>query len=269
MSIEPFSRRFGHGHEKLEISIRDDAPEEVRAAILQIAVGDLGLGPSFLRDVLCTVLRKFPDQSNWSEYPNVWMECQQLIEGCPWYKVYDFVEIMYRQLAESGNSVRAQRWESLINEYFLEAGVGWRLVEGLLESRGPEAFEEVVDTARKSLGQSGLSTARQEIHESLRDLSRRPGPDLTGAIQDAMAALECTARNAVGDEHATLGEILKRYQSVFPKPFDEALSKMWGYASEMARHLREGRTPNLAEAELIVGVAASACNYLASRIREA
>lgn len=269
MSTEPFSRRYGHGPEEREISIRDDAPEEVRAAILKIAQGDLDLSPFFLRDVLCTVLRKLPDPSNWSEYPNVWEECQRLIKDCPWYKVYDFVEALYHQLAESHDLERAHRWESLINEYFLEVGVGWRLVDGMLESRGPEAFEVAVDTARSSLEQSGLSTARQEIHESLRDLSRRPEPDLTGAVQHAMAALECTAREAVGDERATLGEILKRHPNVLPKPLDDALSKMWGYASEMARHLREGRTPSRAEAELIVGVAASACNYLASRIRGA
>ncbi len=269
MSTEPFSRRYGHGPKERDISIRDDAPEEVRAAILKIAEGELDLGPSFLRDVLCTVLRKLPDRSNWTEYPNVWEECQRLIEDCPWYKVYDFVEALCRQLAEKHDPERAHRWESLINEYFLEVGVGWRLVDGLLESRGPEAFEAAVDTARVSLEQSGLCTSRQEIHESLRDLSRRPEPDLTGAVQHAMAALECVAREAVGDERATLGEVLKQYPDVFPKPLDDALSKMWGYASEMARHLREGRTPSRAEAELIVGVAASACNYLASRIREA
>jgi hypothetical protein len=170
------------------------------------------------------------------------------------------VEALHRQLAESRDPERANRWESRINEYFLEAGVGWRLMDGMLESRGPEAFEVAVDTARSSLGQSGLSTARQEIHESLRDLSRRPEPDLTGAVQHAMAALECIAREIVGNKRATLGEVLKQYPDVFPKPLDEALSKMWGYASEMARHLREGRTPSRAEAELIVGVAASACN---------
>ena len=148
-----------------------------------------------------------------------------------------------------------------------EAGVGWRLGNGLLESRGPEAFEAAVDSARISLEESGLTTARKEIHEALRDLSQRPEPDLTGAVFHAMAALECTAREAVEDEHATLGEILKRYPDLLPKPLDDALSKMWGYASEKARHLREGGTPSRAEAELIVGVAASACNYVASKIR--
>ena len=267
MSNERFSRRYRYGPEEREISIRDDAPYEIRAAILKIAEGELGLSPGFLRDVLCTVLRKVPDRSHWSSYPNIWEECQQLIEGCPWYKVYDFVEAVYRQLAESGDASRAERWEALINEYFVEAGVGWRLTDGQLESRGPEAFEASVDTARAALESASLPTARQEIHEALRDLSRRPGPDLTGAVQHAMAALECTAREAIGDPRATLGEIIKRYPDVLPKPLDDALSKMWGYASEMARHIREGRTPSRAEAELVVGVAASACAYLSSRIR--
>lgn len=269
MNIETFSHRYGHASEKREIFIRDDAPEEVRAAILKIAEGDLDLSPSFLRDVLCTVLRKLPDRSNWSEYPNIWNECQMLIECCPWYRVYDFVEVLYRQLAKSLGPECAHRWEGLINEHFLEVGVGWRLVDGLLESRGSEAFESAVDTARSSLQKADLNTARHEIHESLRDLSRRPEPDLTGAVQHAMAALECTMREAVGDERATLGMILKRYPDVFPKPLDDALSKMWGYASERGRHLREGQAPSHAEVELIVGVSASACIYLTSRVRKA
>jgi hypothetical protein len=267
MSEERFSRRFGHRPEEREITVREDAPEDVRAAILKIAESDLDLRPSYLRDVLCTVLRKLPDRSNWSEYPNVWEECQCLIEDCPWYKVYDFVEMLYRNLRNSGDRGHATRWQDLINDYFLEAGVGWRMVDGLLESRGPEAFVTVVDAAQNALNEAKLPTARQEIHEALRDLSRRPEPDLTGAIQHAMAALECTAREATGDIRATLGEVLKRYPDLLPKPIDEAASRLWGYASEMARHLREGRAPARPEAELLVGAAAALCTYLAEKIR--
>ena len=71
MREERFSRRFGHGPEEREITIREDAPEEVRGAILEIAEGELGVSPSRLRSVLCTVLRKLPEPSNWSDYPNV------------------------------------------------------------------------------------------------------------------------------------------------------------------------------------------------------
>lgn len=267
MSNERFSKRHGYGPEDADISIREDAPYEIRAAILKIAEGELGLTPSLLRDVLCTVLRKVPDRNNWSEYPNIWVECQLLIEDAPWYSVYNFVEALYCHLAESREPERVARWVELINEYFLEAGVGWRLVDGQLESRGAEGFETSVDTARTALESAGLPTARQEIHEALRDLSRRPDPDLTGAVQHGTAALECTAREVSGDPRATLGEIIKRYPNLLPKPLDDALAKMWGYASEMGRHIREGRTPVRSEAELIVGVAAAACSYLAALVR--
>ena len=266
MTDERFSKRHGYTPQDAEISIRDDAPYEVRAAILKIAEGELRLSPSILRDVLCTVLRKVPDRNNWSD-PNIWGECQDLIESAPWYSVYDFVEALFKQLVESNHPELAQKWTDLINEYFVEVGVGWRLVNGQLESRGTEVFEVSVESARGALDSSGLRTARNEIHEALRDLSRRPEPDLTGAVQHGMAALECTAREIVGDPKATLGDILKRHPDLLPKPLDVALSKMWGYASEFGRHVREGRSPERAEAELVVGVAAAVCTYLVSRHR--
>jgi hypothetical protein len=178
------------------------------------------------------------------------------------------VEALYQDLWRPYDQDGATRWQELINDYFLEAGVGWRMVDGLLESRGPESFGMAVDTARNALQEAKLPTARQEIHEALRDLSRRPAPDLTGAMHHAMGALECTAREATGDVRATLGEILKRHPDLLPKPIDEAALKLWGYASEMARHLREGRSPLRPEAELLVGTAAALCTYLAEKIGE-
>jgi len=61
MGGERFSRRFGHRPEEHEIRVREDAPEDVRGAILTIAESDLALTPNYLRDVLCSVLRKLPN----------------------------------------------------------------------------------------------------------------------------------------------------------------------------------------------------------------
>jgi len=265
MSDERFSRRFGLGPEEREITVRNDAPEEIRGAILKMAEGEIDLTPTYLRDVLCTVLRTLPNYNNWTDYPNVWEECQALIWDAHWYRVYDFVEALYDDLVRSNEAEKATRWEELINDYFMEAGVGWRMVDGMLETRGSEAFEVVVDAARENLDNAALNTARQEIHEALRDLSRRPNPDLTGAIQHAMAALECATREVTGDTKATFGELLRWNSDLFPGPLDKALSKLWGYASETGRHLREGRSPGRAEAELLVGIAASACTYLVAK----
>jgi len=269
MANNSFSKRFGHGQEEeTEITIRDDAPSHIRDGILSIAESDMDLSPSFIRGVLCKVLRKVPDSSNWSEYPNVWYECQSLMENCPWYRVYDFVEAVYETLFKNGRIEKWLIWETLIKEYFVEMGVGWRLVEGQLESRGSEGFKVAVDKARHALEEAKLPTAHSEIHEAMRDLSRRPDADLTGAIHHAMGALECTGRECAGDPKATLGDIIKKYPGLIPKPLDNALSQTWGYASETGRHIREGRIPTYPEAELVVGVAAAACTYLAAKVME-
>ena len=136
------------------------------------------------------------------------------------------------------------------------------MIEGEIVTRGTETFESNVHGAVEALEVAGRFTARDEIHEALIDLSRRPEADLTGAIQHAMAALECVARDVCGDERATLGEVIKRYPGTIPKPLDESVAKAWGYASEMARHIREGRKPERREVELIVGLAATVATYL-------
>jgi hypothetical protein len=56
-----------------------------------IAEGELDLSPNTIRSALCTVLRELPNPNNWTAYPNVWEECQSLMYGAPWYRVYDFV----------------------------------------------------------------------------------------------------------------------------------------------------------------------------------
>jgi hypothetical protein len=82
-----------------------------------------------------------------------------------------------------------------------------------------------------------------------------------------MAALECVARVVSGDERATLGEIIQRHGADIgiPRPLDTAIERMWGYASEMARHVREGRVPTREEAEFLLSISASIIAYLLQR----
>jgi hypothetical protein len=172
--------------------------------------------------------------------------------------VYDIIEAIWDDL----DYERAERFAREVNSYFREAGIGWQLEGGRIETRGPESFELAVQGATSALERTGRTTAEAELQEALTDLSRRPKADVTGAIQHAMAAIECVARDICGDEKATLGAIVSKGRLDIPKPIDTALEKMWGYASEAGRHLREGRNPSRAEAELVVGVAAVLVTYL-------
>lgn len=156
-----------------------------------------------------------------------------------------------------------------VNELFLEEGIGWQMIDGQIVTRGPEEFERAVGEAVARAEAAGLQTTKGELEEARRDLSRRPEPDITGTIQHCMAALECAARSLSGDERATLGEIIGRRAAELgiPRPPDAAIERIWGYASEMARHLREERVPSREEAELPLGVSAALISYLAQKNR--
>ncbi len=120
----------------------------------------------------------------------------------------------------------------------------------------------MVKQATGALEATERPTAAKHLHEALQDLSRRPEADFPGAVYHAMGCLECVARDFTGDSKATLGEVLKRYPGLLPKPLDTALSQIWGYASNEARHVQEGRETSREEAELLVGLAAALSAYL-------
>jgi hypothetical protein len=257
---ESFSKRHGFKPSTKEITIRQGAPHELRGVVVSIAY-EIGFRPKTLRPAVCAALRKRPDPNNWSEYPNIDEEIHSLIDGCEWYHVYDIIENIY-DAAQHMDAEIAERFEEEINTYFKAEGIGWQLVEGRVEMRGSEGFEADISKAYSVIEKSDLKTAKNEIHEAIGDLSRRPDPDITGAIQHSMAALECVAREVSGDKKATLGEILKRFDGMIPKPLDKGIEKAWGFASEMGRHLQEGREPAFEEAELVVSLCASLSVYL-------
>lgn len=259
---QPFSHRHGYTAPEQEITIREDAPDDLRGALIMLGE-NFGLRPSTLRSTICGVLLKKPDLGNWSEYPNIFGEVQSLIERCPWPKVYDIAEAFHEDLVLRDPD-KAKQFEDRLNEFFRENGIGWAMDRGRIIVRGAEAFSAVPKQAMEMLERTGRQTTAKEIHEAIGDLSRRPKPDVTGSIQHAMAAVECVMRDLSGAPGKTLGKLLADHRAMLniPRPLDDALEKLWGYASETGRHLREGREPRFEDAELVVTVAAAVAIYL-------
>lgn len=259
---EPFSRRFGHRPQDTEITIRGDAPEGLRAVLLKEAErAQIGLGE--LEDIVRKTLNKLPS-GDWSA-SYIWDNIVSDIRHCEWFRVYDIIEAVALYLIKKDRNEEADRFQQEMNGYFREAGIGWQLVDGVLEIRGPEAFESTTRGAIATLEATQKTTASRELHEALHDLSRRPDPDLTGAVQHAIAALECVARDVSGDSKATLGVLLDKKRISLPPPLDEAATKLWGYACNMARHLKEGHVIAYEEAELLVATASALATYLTKK----
>jgi hypothetical protein len=259
-----FSQRHGYTPPEAEITVRYDAPSWLRSLIIRIAY-DSKLSPSDVREILCNMLLEEPDSNNWSDFPNIDDEAHGLLSGAEWFQVYDLVEIIARRFQHKALEPQLQDFTKKLNDAFRRKGVGWQLVDGKLEIRGPEIFEQSVRKAQVTLEQTGRRVAHNEIHQALMDLSKRPDPDITGAIQHAMAALECVARDVTGDQNATLGELVKGNPGLLPAPLDKGVEKIWGYASDKARHVREGNPLDIREAELVVGLAGSVATYLVKK----
>lgn len=270
--MDTFSRRHGFSPPDAEITVRDDAPEELRGVLVDLAY-ESGLIPGEVRSVVCRTLRRREDPSNWSPFPNIDQEARGHLDDCAWPEVYDCAEALYGRLINqhvvvSGKHVpAASHFEEELNKYLRQRGIGWQMRSGRLEVRGSEAFERSLANIRGEVEASGRTAAANEIHEAISDLSRRPQPDITGAIQHALAALECVARDVTGDPKATLGTILARHPGLLPPPLDQAIDKLWGFASEQGRHVREGRVPTFEEAEIAVHVAAAAARYLSKKLQ--
>lgn len=257
----PFSNRFGYHEPEVEICVREDAPTVVRDGILMLGYA-AGVSPEAMRELHWQVLLTRPDANNWSA-SNVEREISGLIDDAPWFKVYDFAERLGAAIAKRDFSGDAQnRFEGQLNQFFREKGIGWEMKQGVFLARGSEAFTLATGHATDVMQASGSPTAANEIHEALSDISRRPKADVTGAIQHAMAALECVARE-IDDSNDTLGQIIKRLS--MPAPLDSSLHQLWGFASQKGRHIQEGGEPSFEEAELVVTIASAVSIYLLRR----
>ena len=260
---ERFSDRQGYRPPAAQITVREDAPSELRDAIPLIAQ-DAGMEPSDMRQVICKVLLERPDPDNWSEYPNIREEVAWLMGKAKWYKVYDIVEALYDELAAARNQWWCgEEFERRLNDFFVEKGIGWQLRDGQIISRGSEAFAKSTHEVPERLEESGFQRAANEMREALGDISRRPDPDVTGAIQHAIAALEAIARENTDQPNKTLGKLVNKLD--LPEPLNQAVLKLYAYASDRGRHIREGQVVDHAEAELIVAVAGSLCEFLRQR----
>lgn len=260
-----FSERHNLHAPDAEISIRNDAPAGLRSAIPIIAKNS-GMSPGTMRNITCGVLLVTPDASNWSPYPNIWEEVINHIRSCAWFEVYDIAEALYSHLASEDRSenlrpTRAPEFERDLNRVFRREGIGFEIRDGTILYRGDEAFTQTTSQAASVLDQASQVTAARQIEEALQDLSRRPEPDVTGAIHHAFAALEAVARHITGQPKPTLGKLVSMLG--LPPPLDGAVEKLWGYASQRARHVVEGNEIDTSEAELMVTIAAALCTFLA------
>ncbi len=287
---ERFSERHGFERDP-EITVREDAPKSLRNEIVNLALSSV-LHVSTILATVERVVRGTALRRTGLRNQRMAEIAQQYLSNCEWFYVYDVIEKLHQELLNDRRKnsgllkdivmpdlivfepdaskrmparevplLRADDFENAINTYFRRYGIGWQLIDGKIEYRSDEVFERTRHTALQAVEEAGSDVARRELAEAFDDLSKRPA-DLTGAITHSIAALESVAKEVSGDANATLGEIIKDKRGMFPKPLDQGIEKIWGYASQYGRHVSEGKPPTSDEAELVVSVSATGAAYL-------
>jgi len=240
------------------IKFREDAPEGLRYAVIQAAYSELNY--TQIREVICLTIHEAPDVNNWSEIPNIRNEVHGIMTSLEWYRVYDVIEELVSYIEDRRGYDAVEGFAARVNGIFEDCGAGWQLVanEGVV-LRGEADFENVLDDASTSLSEAAFDVAKRELREALADLSRRPEPDLTGAIHHALGALESTMRYIDGSEKDfnTLASKVG-----LPRPLDESLKKVWGFSSTFGRHVSPTNIPSENDARLIVHLSAAYCEFL-------
>ena len=164
--------------QEIEITVRNDAPPVLRQQILPI-LEECGMGLRDIRTLVCRKCMVEENPNNWGENDFMRDEIKGILEKCPWYYVYDVVEGGYEKIV---NRNKKEEYHKKVNELFSATGIGWKLNQGILEVRGDKGFEVLLKQCEVKLGNEGLKKSSNEIKEALRDISRRPDPDITGAI---------------------------------------------------------------------------------------
>ena len=118
-----FSERHGYRAPDAEITVREDAPIELRQAVLALGRNH-DLTPKQMREIVCSVLLRIPDPYNWSDYPNVWQEVTDLMESCDWFEVYNIAEKFYSNFADRNV---AYQYEMALNQFLHRSGIGWQM----------------------------------------------------------------------------------------------------------------------------------------------
>ena len=87
---EKFSQRHGYAGQAREITVRQEAPPELRKAITRMA-RDAGMSPKEIRKVVCRDLYADPSELSLVD-SYIMKEVDELLFDCEWFRVYDFAE---------------------------------------------------------------------------------------------------------------------------------------------------------------------------------
>lgn len=250
-----FIRRYGRGHRRDEQLARDEVPESLKVGLLALVARLRGQGFvtwGAARESICHALRRRPDPSNWSEFPNVHDEVESIVYNSAWDEFYTICEA----LNDACNVVRL--YEDQLNSLLEEEASPWRVTDGEIGPAFPEEVEQVLQEASGAAQRMERPGAAVHLDKARRYLSPTSG-DKENAVKEAVSALEAAVKAKSGLDDFDDGLKLLKQQRLLVGAWPSAVQALYQYASQEDQ-VRHG-SPQVSdltyeEARDLVGLAA-------------
>ena len=176
--------------------------------------------------------------------------------ACKWFEAYDFLEVV----SEFNSDLLGNRGRVALNDALTLENSAYRFVG--------KNIVEVTDKTEINAIEDGLSDAhslvKQHLEAALRMLSDRASPDYRNSVKESISAVESACKLVTGNSKATLGDALKRIESLHPS-FSKAFQALYGYTSDASgiRHaLVEEPVVSYADAKFMLVTCAAFVSYL-------
>lgn len=255
----------------------EDVPERARVGLYHIVEQFFGgEGQKRYRDLyheICVALRVKRDRIADQQIVDYGVSrfIDKLIMECEWHQFYDVCEVLWANpYSESNKHKHQEELTEQVNTLFREEQLGFEMRDGRVERVGSAFTDVKVKEARYLLKEPEFKSADELFGKAMKALNVRPNPDVENCVKDAVAAIESVGKVIVGDENASLDDIIKNAvkKEVIPQPLDQTIIKLHAYRGNEPAIAHGGIEPSkvtIDEAEFVLSMSAAIIIYLVKK----
>lgn len=224
-----FSERAGTSPEPPPRVTREEAPEALRALLLELLIDDWGTFESYKE--ICRLIGRLPHPDIAGDH-RARRDTIELVSTIPWYVVFDLLEAVGRR----------GRHDATINACFLRCGLGYEISNGRIELLDRAARELGVDAApieATEMLAGKFAPVREQYVRAIDALNQRPA-DLEKAVSESLGALEAVARIITGEKDFGAAVQAAFKERKHGGALQKSLQQLYGWSSQLpgARHGR-------------------------------
>lgn len=184
-----------------------------------------------------------------------------------WHEVYDFIEFISNSFPHDYQETN-KKFMAACNHIFEREMGGCRFVGDQITKI---VEEEEIKSIEKAIAESETLVTKH-LRRSLELLSDRSNPDFRNSVKESISAVERLASHTTGEEHGTLGQLLKKLEGrvELHPALKNAFSSLYGWTSDDSgiRHaLSVKETADFEDAKFMLVTCSAFLNYVEGKLK--